>query len=429
MQLRLHYKLTLAVTAACAVAAGLILALVSTAGAKLTTTTFTWWTSSDKPAEISAIDAAFHKAYPRYIARGQYIAQSDQYLPKVIAAIKDGSQPTVLFDQSPSDLPELAKSGKLIALNGKVKADTKALYPGLRAATFYRGKQLGLAVAGVGDIALFYNKADFAAAGIKRPPATWTQVAADAAKLTATSGGKYAGFYVPTGDAEWISYDWEPMLWGDGGSLLNAAQTKATFNSAAGVRALTTWVKLVKSGSAPKQSYAADGNFDGPTAFSSGAVAMITDGVWLEGETPSTIKYGVAPYPAGTKGQSTNIGIGVMALLKTSASQDAGGLNFINFVGSTKEGAFLASQSGGLPSTAAQLRQPLVRHEIGKTPFYNVFAKDLKYGKVRPITPAYNTVSQYLWTAINAAVTNKESPKTALDKAAVQADRALKAIG
>lgn len=428
MQLRLHHRFLWPLVA-CAAAAGLAIALVSTAGAKLTTTTFTWWTSSDKPTEIATIDKAFHKAYPRYMARGQYIAQSDEYLPKVIAAIKDGSQPTVLFDQSPSDLPELATSGKLIPLNGKVNADTKELYPGLRAATFYRGKQLGLALASVGDIALFYNKADFAVAGIKKPPATWTQLAADAAKLTATSGGKYAGFYVPTGDAEWISYDFEPVLWGDGGSLLNANQTKATFNSAAGVKALTTWVKLVKSGAAPNQSYAADGNFDGPTAFSSGAVAMITDGVWLEGETPSTIKYGVAPYPAGSKGKSTNIGIGVVALLKTSSSQDAGGLDFINFLGSPREGAYLASESGGLPSAAIQTKFPSVKAELKKTPYYSVFANDLKYGKVRPITPAYNTVSQDLWTAVNAAIAGKESPKAALDKAAAQADRALKSIG
>ena len=78
-----------------------------------------------------------------------------------------------------------------------------------------------MALGGVGDIALFYNKTDFAQAGITSPPTTWAQVAADAAKLTVPSAHRY-GFYVPTGDAEWISYDWEPVLWGNGGSLLNA---------------------------------------------------------------------------------------------------------------------------------------------------------------------------------------------------------------
>lgn len=413
---------SLALAAACALIVGVMLAIVSGASAS-SPVVVTWWTSSNIPSEIDTIDMAFDKAYPGYQANGVYIAQSDNYLPKVISAIKTGTQPTVLFDQSPSDLPLLAQSGKLISLNGKLTKLTNSLYPGIRSSLFYRGKQLGMALGGVGDIALFYNKKEFAAAGIKTPPATWTQLAADAAKLTS---GNHYGFYVPTGDAEWISYDWEPVLYGDGGSLVNSSQTKAMFNSQAGVNALNTWVNLVKSGVAPKQSFAAGGNYDGPTAFSSGTVAMITDGQWLEGELPKGFSYGVAPYPAGSAGQSSSIGIGVVALLKTTSSADKGGTDLIKFLASPKEGAYLTKESGGLPSAPAQLSQPLLKHSK-KPPFYSVFAADEKYGKVRPITPAYNAVSEDLWTAVNAAIAGKESASAALNAAAHQADKSLAA--
>ncbi|MDA8295596.1 MAG: extracellular solute-binding protein [Actinomycetota bacterium] len=384
---------------------------------------FTYWTSGYKPAEIAAIDKAFHAAYPQYVAHGQYISTSDEYLPKVIAALKTGTQPTVLTDQSPSDLPLIEQSGKLIPLNGKLTAATNSLYPGIKKSLFYRGKQLGMALAGVGDIVLFYNKSDFAKAGIAKPPATWTQLAADAKKLSDPAKNHY-GFYVPTGDAEWISYDWEPVLWGDGGNLLNQSQTKAVFDSPAGVKALNTWVNLVKAKSAPSTSFAAGGNFDGPTAFSSNAVAMITDGQWLEGELPKGLNYGVAPYPAGTHGQSSNIGIGVVALLKTTPAEDKAGLAFIKFMSTAKEGAYLADQSGGLPSSPSQLNQPLLKKDEAK-PFFSVFANDERYGQVRPISPQYNAVSQYLWEAINAAISGKESPAAALHHAAQQADQAL----
>lgn len=413
---------TVAAVAASALTVGVTLALASSASAG-SPVVVTWWTSSNNPQEIDTIDLAFDKAYPGYQANGVYIAQSDNYLPKVISAIKTGTQPTVLFDQSPSDLPELAQSGKLIALNGKLDKLTNSLYPGIKSSLFYRGKQLGMALGGVGDIALFYNKKEFAAAGIKTPPKTWTQLQADAAKLTT---GKQYGFYVPTGDAEWISYDWEPVLYGDGGSLVNASQTKATFNSQAGVAALNTWVNLVKDGYAPKQSYAAGGNYDGPTAFSSGAVAMITDGQWLEGELPKGFSYGVAPYPAGSKGQSSSMGIGVVALLKTTSPADKGGLDLIKFLASPAEGAYLTKESDGLPSAPAQLSQPILE-KTKKPPFYNVFAADEKYGKVRPITPAYNALSEDLWTGINAAIAGKESAAAALNSAAKQADKALAA--
>ena len=288
-------------------------------------TSFTYWTSGWKPSEIATIDSAFDKAYPAYRPQGQYISTSDTYFPKVIAALKTNTQPTVYTDQQPYDLPIVQESGKLIPLTGKLARAHQPAIPGDQEVAVLPGPAARHGSGGVGDIALFYNKTDFAQAGITSPPTTWAQLAADAAKLTDPSAHRY-GFYVPTGDAEWISYDWEPVLWGDGGSLLNANQTKATFDSAAGIKALSTWVNMVRSQKvAPTASYAADGNFDGPTAFASNAVAMITDGPWLEGEVPKGLDYGVAPYPAGSAGGSTNIGIGVVALLKTTPAEDQAG--------------------------------------------------------------------------------------------------------
>jgi ABC-type glycerol-3-phosphate transport system substrate-binding protein len=401
--------------------------LAQPAGAA-TPVSFTYWTSGWGTKEIATIDSAFDAANPGYKAEGQYISTSDQYLPKVISALKTNTQPTVLTDQNPSDLPLIEQSGKLIPLNSGLTAQANSLYPGIKASLFYRGKQLGMALAGVGDIALFYNKKDFAAAGISSPPKTWVQLAADAKKLTDPSAKRW-GFYVPMGDAEWISYDWEPVLWGDGGSLVNANQTKATFDSAAGVKALSTWVNLIRSEkAAPSTSFAAGGNFDGPTAFSSNAVAMITDGPWLEGEVPSSLDYGVAPYPAGTKGTSTNIGIGVVSLLKTTPAEDNAGVAFIKFLSTPKEGAYLASQNGGLPSSASQLGQPLLK-KAESNRWYGVFAGLEKYGQVRPITPAWTAASQALWTGINAALSGQMSPAKALSVAAQQADKALASNG
>jgi multiple sugar transport system substrate-binding protein len=385
---------------------------------------FTYWTSAWTSGEIATLDSQFDAANPGYKAEGQYIAQSDEYLPKVIAAIKSGTYPTVLVDQNPSDLPLLEQSGKLEPLNGDLTALTNALYPGIKASLFYRGEQLGMALAEEGDIALFYNKTDFAQAGITTPPTTWTELAADAVKLTDPAAKRW-GFYVPTGDAEWISYDWEPVLWGDGGTLLNSQQTKATFDSAAGIAALSTWVNLVRTEkAAPTANFETGGNYDAPTAFTSNAVAMITDGPWLEGDIPSSLNYGVAPYPSGTKGPSTGIGILVTALFKTTTPAEQAGVQFIKFLAGPKEAAYLAETSGGLPSSPAQLAQPLLKQDEAKK-WYTVFSSEEKYGQVRPITPAYTAVSTALWTEINAAIAGKVTPSQALATAAKEADQAL----
>ncbi|MGH9106951.1 MAG: extracellular solute-binding protein [Acidimicrobiales bacterium] len=417
-------KLTAAVVSALTAGSVATIGAVAVPAGASAPVSFTYWTSGFSPAEIATVDKDFNASHPQYKVTGSYIAKSDEFLPKVISALKTGTQPTVVMDQQPYDLPLYQESGKLMPLTGKLAALTKQLYPGIRTSLFYRGQQLGMALSGAGDIALFYNKSDFAKAGIKSPPSTWAQLEADAMKLTDPAAKRW-GFYVPMGDAEWISYDWEPVLWGDGGHLVNANQTKAAWDSAAGVKALTAWVNMIrKDKSAPPTSFAAGGNFDGPTAFSSNAVAMITDGPWLEGEVPSSLEYGVAPYPAGTHGPSTNIGIAVAALFKTTPAEDRAGLALIKFLASPKQGAYLAEQSGGLPDSAAQLGQPLLK-KAESNKWYHVFANEERSGQVRPLNPNWAGASADLYTEISDALAGKVSPAKALSTAAKQADAAL----
>jgi multiple sugar transport system substrate-binding protein len=141
------------------------------------------------------------------------------------------------------------------------------------------------------------------------------------------------------------------------------------------------------------------------------------------------VDFGVAPFPAGDAGEATSIGIGVAALLKTSATADAAGLNFIKFLSTPAEGAYLAAQDGGLPSDPAHLRQPALASYAAKTSGYQVFAGLENYGKVRPISPAYNAVSQDLWTQINAALQGSETPAQALATAAREGNAALNGQG
>ncbi|MCW2882319.1 MAG: hypothetical protein JWQ95_6419 [Sphaerisporangium sp.] len=419
--------------AAGSVAFGLLLAVAACGGSSDATGagggTFTYWTSGWQPDQIAEIDAAFDKANPGMHAKGQYIASSDQYLPKVISALKNGTQPTVLLTQNPSDLPVIAQSGKLVPLDGKLTAETDALYPGIKESLFYKGHQLGIALAGVGDIVLFYNKKTFAAAGIQGPPETWAELAADARKLSDPAKNKY-GFYVPLGESEWISFAWTPMLYAEGGSFLNADGTATAFNSPAGVKALTTWVELLKTKSAPSTSYAQAGSFDGAPAFASGTVSMVVNGQWaVPTFQKAGVDFGVAPMPKGAAGTSTSMGIGVAALLKTGDQAEKAGLAFLKFLTTPERGAYLAAKNGGLPSDPAQLEQRALKDHIAKDPTYTVFAEAEKTGKVRPITPAYNAISQSLWTEINAALKGRKTPAEALASAAREGDAALKRLG
>jgi multiple sugar transport system substrate-binding protein len=363
---------------------------------------------------------------------GQYIASSDNITTKAVSALKSGTEPNVLLGGDPEQLPFLAESGKVVDLTSALKAETSQLYPGIRAGLTYKGKQLGMALGGVGDYILFYNKTDFARAGITSPPATWTQLEADAVKLS-DPAKKHYGIYIPWGTDEWITYDWEGLLWADGGQFLNAGNTKTAFDSPAGVSALTTWVDLVrKDHAAPTTSYAQAGSFDGAPAFASDAVSMIIEGQWAVSEFDSAkLNYGVALVPAGTSGQSAaNIGIGVASVFSRGGSAaESASITFVKWLAEPAQGAYLTSITGGLPSSPGQLSEPAVKKEIATQPTYTTFATQLKTGHSRPSVPAYAAISLDLATEIQDALNGTVTPAQALAKAAAEGNQAIASGG
>ena len=421
-------SLTLAV-AACSSSSSSPTSASSTPGTAAKPVTITYWTSSTQ-AEINWIDSHFNATHSTIKVQGQYITSADDTTAKEISALKTNTEPNVIIGQDPSALPLLAESGKIVDLSSALSAQTNALYPGIKSALFYQGKQLGMALGGVGDYVLFYNKTDFAKAGISGPPTTWTQLEADAVKLSDPAKKQY-GFYVPWGTAEWISYEWESLLWANGGSLLNSGDTQTAFNSPAGVAALTTWVNLVrKDHAAPTASYAEAGSYDGAPAFSGNDVAMIIDGQWAVSEF-AKVNFGVALVPAGTSGHSAaNIGIGVATVFSQgSSAQQQAATQFVQWLAQPAQGAYLTATSGGLPSAPAQLQQAAVVKEASTQPTYQTFATQLQTGQTRPSVPAYTQVSLDLATEIQDALNGSVTPSQALAKAASEGNQAIASGG
>lgn len=390
------------------------------------TVTITYWTSGSQ-AEINYLDSHFNATHSSVKVSGQYIASADDTTAKEVSAIKTGTEPNVVIGQDPSALPLLAESGKVVNLRQPLAAATAGLYPGIRPALFYKGKELGMALGGVGDYVLFYNKKDFAKAHLSGPPATWAQLESDAIKLSDPARHHY-GIYVPWGTAEWISYDWEGLLWANGGQLLNPAGTKVAFDSPAGVRALTTWVNLVrKDHAAPTTSFAQAGGYDGAPAFASDAVSMIIDGQYALSEfNTAKLDYGVALVPAGTSGQSaTNIGIGVASVFDHGTTANNAAITFVRWLAQPAQGAYMTAAGSGLPSAPAQLSETAVKREAATQPTYSVFASQLKTGHTRPTVPAYTAISLDLATEINDALNGTVTPAQALARAAAEGNQAI----
>lgn len=422
-RIRAHRRVGVVVAVA---SLALTVAACSSSGGTSGTVKITYWSSS-KQSEIDYLDAHFNASHKGIKVKGQYIASSDDLTAKEVSAIKSGTEPNVVIGQDPSSLPLLAESGKVVDLKKPLSAETNALYPGIKSALFYKGKQLSFALGGVGDYVLFYNKKDFAKAGIAKPPTTWTELETDAVKLS-DPGKHHYGIYIPLGSAEWISYAWEGLLWANGGQFLSDDGKKVAFNSQAGVDALTTWVYLVqKDHAAPTTSFAQAGSYDGAPAFASNAVSMIIEGQFaLAPFRSAKIDFGVAPFPNGTSGKSaTGIGVGVASVFDKGGRANDAATTFVKWLGAPAQGAYLTATSSGLPSAPAQLTQPAVKKEAAGDPTYPVFANQLKTGQSRPTIPAYAAISQSLSTQIDAALRGSISPQQALSKAAAAGNKAI----
>jgi multiple sugar transport system substrate-binding protein len=105
---------------------------------------------------------------------------------KIVAAIRSGTAPDVVSSFNSYNVGNYCGSGGWIDLGPLMKKDhidASMFPPAPRYYTQYQGKRCALPLL-ADDYGLYYNKSMFAKAGIKSPPKTMSELAADAKKLT-----------------------------------------------------------------------------------------------------------------------------------------------------------------------------------------------------------------------------------------------------
>jgi ABC-type glycerol-3-phosphate transport system substrate-binding protein len=166
---------------------------------------------------------------------------------------------------------------------------------------------------------IYYSKKAFKDAGIAAPSPSWTwdDFRGICTKLSNSSKRRY-GFLLNVD--VWGGF--EPWLTTNGASIMNSAWTASAIDSPATVEAFQFCRGLVQGNLAPAPSITANP----PQLLASGDVAMFAGGVL--GEATLT-QYGLAlddlgivPFPV-KKGPGASVGIGSIAMLKSSAAKDA----------------------------------------------------------------------------------------------------------
>ena len=342
------------------------------------------------------------------------------YYQKVPSAVQSGKGPD-LGIMHIDQLPTNAARGVILALDdvaNALKLKESDFVPVVWNAGVYMGKRYGIPL-DIHPLGFYYNKGTMEKAGLDpdSPPQAEDDYMAALEELKGAGiQGHWMSPFLFTG-----GLTFQALLYQFGGQLYNGDATKATFNSDAGLGALTWMVDIVKEGYSPKD-VAQDDEF---TAFTNGDNAFMWNGIWQINalDAIKDLEWGAAQLPQigsqkGAWAGSHNFVI--MNKRGQDPNKVAASKVFINWVSEHSEEW---AKSGQVPARNS-VRDTQTFKSLQWQP---VFAEELPYVQFTPPVPGIADVyTGSLEPAINEAVLLKNEPEAALDEAASKADQLLK---
>jgi multiple sugar transport system substrate-binding protein len=315
------------------------------------------WHMEQPPNRVAAFQKlidSYNATNPEYKVQAQ-VQDWNQIYTKISGAVQSKTQPDILFT-IPDFTTYVRPLGAVRPVTSLVDQLDKEHTFGQAAKAPYHddGQYWAVPLYGMVQM-LWYRKDLFAKAGITQAPKTWSELQADAQKLTT---GKQHGIALPAGKnlaTDQVLYSF--MLTGNAGNFFTP-DGSVNFNTPQTVKAVSFYRDLLK------QSPSDSGNYswgEPQAAFNSGAAAMAVEkGQYLspfesESGRPST-DLGCAPIPvadSGGKPGSIYYSNAAMVMSNTDAKA-AGAEAFLKYVLKPENyGAFLNAEPGlFLPLTA-----------------------------------------------------------------------------
>ena len=372
---------------------------------------------------MTSAAARFNATHPKIHVTVQYYGNSDYALQKVLTAIRAGSYPDISYLYG-SWAANIARTPTAVDLASRIKepgVNWNDFWPAERQAVQVGGKVIGMPAL-VDNLALVYNKKLFDQAGIPYPTANWTwdDLRAAAQKLTDPSAKQFGWAYVADGSEDTV-WRFDALLWQAGGDILNSDNTKAEFNSPAGVQAATL---LQQMATVDHSVYLDNGNGNYANLFNSGKIAMLFTGPWDLSSFPD-VDYGVQVLPGLTNHQTIS-GPDQWVLFDNGSERTQAAWTFLKWFTSPQQAMIWSTQTGDLPIRASQTQLPGYDAYVKKYPGVSVFVQNEANAlKARPVIANYNEVSQAMGQAIQAVLLGKGQPQQELDQAAQQVDQTL----
>jgi multiple sugar transport system substrate-binding protein len=269
---------------------------------------------------------------------------------------------------------------------------------------------------------LYYNKAQFAAAGISGPPTTWAELIADAKKLT--KGGHW-GLAIEGGQIPENVHMAFELSQQQGGAFFDAAG-KPTFDTPQNVAAVKQMIDFMQTDKItnPSDAQYSKGT-EALTDYATGKTSMV---IW-QAATGSLAKLGMnsadigvaplplpSPMPTGGKNITSMVAGINLAIFKDTKNLSAAE-QFVKFMTSTPEQESLNSTYGSLPTVSAAYSDPAFNNSTVNT-FRGILTSS---AAPMPAVPQESQFETAVGTAIIHLYANAATGKTVTDSMIGQA--------
>jgi multiple sugar transport system substrate-binding protein len=333
------------------------------ASAKASKSTLTLMFGSSGPAETAAVQQAAKAFTQQSGIPVQVIPASN--LTQQVAQGFSGGQPPNVFYLDPLTFQNYAKDGVLDPYPSSLP--NSGGFASALAQAFTYKSTFTCEPKDASTLALYVNTTDWKQAGLGAPPATWSQLEADAKKLTT------AGRTGLTIDQTHSGID--EFLYQNGGTVTNAAGTKVALDSSQNIAALTFLKGMLNQGVMKFPAQLGAG-FSGQ-AFGENKAAMDVIGNWENGELQADypgVKFKVYPLPAGPSGIHATLSFTNCWGVPKQQDNLAGAVDFVKFLTTPQQEMTFAKAFGVIPSLTTAQAQYAQTY-----PQYATFVQEMGY--------------------------------------------------
>jgi multiple sugar transport system substrate-binding protein len=376
--------------------------------AQVTVEVIHYFTVESQHEALNQMQKEFEAANPdiklkfTYVPFGELVSRTLQ-----MAAVR--KPPGISAIDNP-DVLRVAKAGILKDISADV-AKMKVwedIYAGPKAAVSDGGKVFGIPI-GSNSLALYYNKKMLTDAGVTAPPKTWAELTETATKTTKSPVYGIAFSAINDEQATW---QWEPFLWSNGGSLTDLGSEKAK-------EALQLWVDWVKKGVASKE--VVNWNQENvPSQFIGGRAATMVMGPWqLSNVKKSGVDFGIVTIPVPKEGEKPVVPLGgeVWCVLKGDSKVEQAAVKFIEFTQEPERLRKICDTFNYISSIKSVAKQ-----QGEANPELQPFVDQMDTARARSQDGGakYPDISLATRTAIQRALTGEASAEAALKEAATK---------